>query len=370
MLTSKDDNSVGGLITGSSGNPANTGATCLTDGGTQTSDYSYLRLAYAGTGISMANTDAVWHSQFVQCKTGVSCSTNIALHNVLMAQERQLRFNGFCGVGRAIDARSIHELLPGSRLHGGESHQQHPDRGDESAGAHDGLLRQQQHRRWGLPECGWRQLLPGQWKHQSGGGNHELINATLLSAIKAKTTWPPLLLSGFFFTNSVTLFPQAPLDSGSPPDLGYHYDPLDYVWSNQTVNIGATLTLSNGVSVGIFGTNGLLLPSAALVSQGTPLFMNHIGPCVGVQEQPLTGLNTLISQNIAHSLGSMYFRFTGPADVGAVRRRMLQVADSSAGSQADLRSIDVSRLPTAGRPAFDHAEPIRNHFRHDRDDGQ
>jgi hypothetical protein len=75
ILTSKDDNSVGDTIEGSTGNPSNTNSgTYLSAGSGQTNDYTFLRLAYASTGISGSGTVNVQNSQFVQCGTAIGSS--------------------------------------------------------------------------------------------------------------------------------------------------------------------------------------------------------------------------------------------------------------------------------------------------------
>ena len=72
VLTSKHDSSLGESISGASGNPTNTGAIYIDAGASQTNAYSYLRVAYAGTGLRGPNfTNGVWHSQFVQCGKAV-----------------------------------------------------------------------------------------------------------------------------------------------------------------------------------------------------------------------------------------------------------------------------------------------------------
>ena len=75
VLTSKDDNSAGGIIDGSTGSPGNTNSgTYLSDESGQTNDYRFLRLAYAGTGISGSGTVNIRDSQFVQCRTAINNS--------------------------------------------------------------------------------------------------------------------------------------------------------------------------------------------------------------------------------------------------------------------------------------------------------
>jgi Immunoglobulin domain/NHL repeat len=86
ILTSKDDNSVGGTLSGSTGNPSNANSgTYLSAGIGQTNNYTFLRLAYAGTGIFGSGTVNVRDSQFVQCGTAVGCSaggTVILMNNL------------------------------------------------------------------------------------------------------------------------------------------------------------------------------------------------------------------------------------------------------------------------------------------------
>src|SRR5207247_9054278 len=79
------------------------------------------------------------------------------------------------------------------------------------------------------------------------------INSTLAAQLKKLTTDPPLVLTSDF-TVSTTLSPQAQRDT-DVPDVGWHYDPLDYCWSGLNLT-SATLTLTNGVAIGSYGTNG------------------------------------------------------------------------------------------------------------------
>ena len=224
----------------------------------------------------MANTDAVWHSQF--CAMQKRCEqqqTSITLHNVLMAQGGNcVSTASYAVAGEQLTLDQFTNFRPVAGYTGAQSHyEQHPDRGDESwqgltmvSCAKATAAAAPYTRR--LPEaliisCPIRIRLRATTN----------INATLLSAIETKTTMPPLVLSNP--TANTTLFPQALPDSSSPPDLGYHYEILDYAWSNLTVSSGISLTPSNGVSVAIWGTNGITV-SGTFTSQGTPLFLNHL----------------------------------------------------------------------------------------------
>src|SRR5690348_6374952 len=91
-------------------------------------------------------------------------------------------------------------------------------------------------------------------------------------------------------STSTIIPPQATRDANTP-DLGYHYDPIDYLSSFQLTN--ATLILTNGVVLGYYTTNGILAQNNGVVlSQGTPTQMNRLTYYNLVQEQPvnLSGL--------------------------------------------------------------------------------
>jgi hypothetical protein len=100
----------------------------------------------------------------------------------------------------------------------------------------------------------------------AGGGNCYLADNTfrdagtanldpaLLADIQTKTTYPPASLAGDFAA-STTLYPCVPRDTATAPDLGYHYDPVDYLGDSLTVESGATLKLTNGAVVGVNGNN-------------------------------------------------------------------------------------------------------------------
>ncbi len=103
------------------------------------------------------------------------------------------------------------------------------------------------------------------------------INSTLAAQLKRLTTYPPVLLTSDF-TVSTTLNPQAQRDTDTP-DLGWHYDPLDYCWTGLNLTNSSTLTLTNCVAIGFYGSYGLYLrTSANLISEGTPINLNRMTP--------------------------------------------------------------------------------------------
>src|SRR5262249_16877170 len=75
------------------------------------------------------------------------------------------------------------------------------------------------------------------------------INEDLLGELKLKTTHPPIVYSNVTLTTDMVLGPQAQR-GGDAPDLGYHYDPLDYGFGH--VRMNGNLTFTPGTAVGWF----------------------------------------------------------------------------------------------------------------------
>ncbi len=130
------------------------------------------------------------------------------------------------------------------------------------------------------------------------------IDAALKKSLSKKTTYPPILVSNVISAESVTLFPQAQRDTDAP-DLGYHYPPIDYLCSlfaitNATSANDVCLTMTNGVVVGYFDEQGILLRnSVAFTSIGTPTNPNRFVDYRTVQEQPVKiGTYPLNSMNV------------------------------------------------------------------------
>jgi hypothetical protein len=124
------------------------------------------------------------------------------------------------------------------------------------------------------------------------------IGTSLLADLAKKTTYPPLVTAQAILTNSQVLSPQAQRDT-DVPDLGFHYDPLDYAFG-WVLLTNATFTATNGVALGMFGTNGgtyglAIGQNASLISQGTPKIPNWMAQFNTVQEQPYTNWTRTVS---------------------------------------------------------------------------
>ena len=94
-------------------------------------------------------------------------------------------------------------------------------------------------------------------------------------------------------TNDLTLSPQAQRDTNAAPDLGYHYDPLDYVLF-RIYATNSTITINPGTAVGICGLTNItgnsnygmgLGLNAKIVSRGLANKPNWIVEYNTVQEE-------------------------------------------------------------------------------------
>jgi hypothetical protein len=95
-----------------------------------------------------------------------------------------------------------------------------------------------------------------------GGGKHYLatnsiyrgigasLDAGMAAQLAQKTTYPPIAYTNVTFSTAQTFIPQAPRDVSATPDLGYHYDPLDYTFGGCTAN--ANVTFAAGTAAGWF----------------------------------------------------------------------------------------------------------------------
>ena len=144
-----------------------------------------------------------------------------------------------------------------------------------------------------------------------GAGNYYLANNSpyqgvgttniapvLLADLREKTTYPPsTVISNIFISTNLVLSPQTPRDTNiSAVDLGYHYDPIDYLYggvcisnANATINPGTVIatfeldTFDSGLPYGLdvegggnFNSQGLAnepnrIVQFSTVQEGTPL---------------------------------------------------------------------------------------------------
>src|SRR5947208_9870708 len=127
-------------------------------------------------------------------------------------------------------------------------------------------------------------------------GTNVNISVALLADLAKRTTYPPLLISQTTFSSDQTLSAVSKRDTDAP-DLGYHYDAVDYLVTALTVD-HARLALGTGVVALVYGDSGFTLnDGATLSSSGTPFVRNHISRYNTVQEQPIILANGSVVNN-------------------------------------------------------------------------
>lgn len=135
-----------------------------------------------------------------------------------------------------------------------------------------------------------------------GRGNHYLTDSTyrnlgttnlstkMQEILKRTTTYAPIHLTNDF-AGDTTLAPAVQRDTDSP-DLGYHYAPLDFLLGERNVT-NCAVRLTNGVSVGVYGTSGFYLRDGSrLHSTGRADALNMIVRYQSVQENSSTILGS------------------------------------------------------------------------------
>ncbi|HRI16779.1 MAG TPA: hypothetical protein PLX89_27620, partial [Verrucomicrobiota bacterium] len=370
VLTSRDDNSLGEPLPGASGVPANTyAATALTiNGGGFSSGLilSNLCVRHAGVGVSAVQFGVsapltIRHAQFVQCGTAMafqlghnsvqtyfpqnvlvvgSASTGKVFGNLYYAQisGEYLTVDGastlrnspyspndyssvslanslLVSVGSSAGVTLANSPTPpanlGSVFASGTA--------ATTAGAHYLRLSEAPIRSW-----------------FDGYSTLAAPSPSLKDDLNRTTVVAPALLPTTVNLDSF-LSGTAIADSDLPGKwLGYHYWPIHYASAGATV-ANATLTLTNGVVLGMLGNPGIVLgTSAKLVSAGRPDQPNRLCWASAVQELP-TGSTSASTRNLVEfaTVGGSWpefrCRFT-QADMLADttgRRRLFSVSSSS-----------------------------------------
>jgi hypothetical protein len=317
ILTAKDDNTAGQTISGSTGSPTGYYAEEALNfsGVSSNSTLSGFRIAYAQTAILTAYAEGgvqnFDNGQLVNCQNGFYCnSESINVRNVLFANVQtnfQVIWNATVDAQNSTFSGSS-SLTP--NISNGSLSLENCILANVTALTHYlGAMSGTNNGFYNSPEFGtgpvtntffpFQTVVAGSYYLTNGcsffNAGTTNIDPVLLASLPQKTTYPPVLITNNFTLNT-TLIPRAPRDIDTP-DIGYHYDPLDYVWSNRTVNSGVTLTLNNGVAVGMYGSSGLTV-YGTLISQGGATTLDHIEPIGNIQEGAVSApVGTLIGGN-------------------------------------------------------------------------
>ena len=163
------------------------------------------------------------------------------------------------------------------------------------------------------------------------------IGADWLASLKKRTTYPPIVYSSQTIENDLVLGPQAQRDTDQP-DLGYHYDALDYVFGAVWLR-DASMTLLPGTAMGCYGPSsgsyGLgLMRDSTFVCEGTPDRLNRVVTYNTVQEQPFTNWSAKAYNIVGDYVGG------------------------GAAPQVTLRFTDWSRMARDNSHFQDYTEPL------------
>ncbi len=298
VFTGKDDDTVGDVVSGSTGSPMTAGygnygivIDNTTNANTSWSNlrFSHLRTAFH---VSRQATHTLSHSQILKCDRGilVYASSDVSARNVLIDQVTHAIDHG-SGTARG-EHLTIHRAANLKR----EPYGALPFYVTNSLMVGVTNIPTSTNSFTSVNSYVFTNDVPAIFQ-TVGGGSHYLadnsyrnlgtanINSNLVADLKKLTTYSPIVLTNDF-TVSATLTPQAWRDTDTP-DIGYHYAPLDYCWTALNLT-NATLALTNGVAVGIYGDVGTALRSGGnFVSEGAPTLLNRLVRYNAVQEQPI-----------------------------------------------------------------------------------
>jgi hypothetical protein len=300
FLTAKDDDAVGEIISGSSGNPNayyGNGIVFLGD------FYSvptlrYLYFHHLRNALSLGFDDSqsvnVEHSQFISCETAIFLTGSVNLRNCL--------FYDLYSVFTSVQSETIwngEHLTISDCVYLADAHKpeiffkntivaylQLGKEGPQVSVAtwHDDPSTKTEYITGGsvfkAGGRGFRYLFDNTYRNVG----LTTITPSLLEDLKRKTTFAPPtanILDNVTIANNTTWTKTVTRDDDGQPDLGYHYDPLDYCVSRAT--LAGTLNVQPGTAIGFFGTYGF--QNGTLNIQGTPLNRSKIVHYSAVQEQ-------------------------------------------------------------------------------------
>ncbi len=296
VLTARDDWSVGDGITPSnalSGFYAEVALSLNPPHPSTVYNLAHLRITHAKTAIEINQVagHVISHAQFVNCQVGIApAGTDFSLRNALFANTNaSTTFQGTSSTGRlehvTVDGAATFNsgstfnslyltncLLAGITTLGTTTVTNQVAVLTNSSGVFQTAL-------------AGAHYLPVTSMFRDVG--EHAIDPVLLKELTAMTTHAPQLVTGPW-TNSVTLESQSAYsDWDESLDLGYHYAAIDYYCTGLTV-ANATVTLTNGVALAVYGDNGLQIGTATtLRSEGNPGMPNRIFRYPAVQEQPI-----------------------------------------------------------------------------------
>jgi hypothetical protein len=308
VLTSKDDNSTGDPISGSTSTPTNCYANPALSVTTSGQTIANFRIACARQAITVSSGSLnLYNAQFVNCQNGLAASSaTLRLRNILFANVLT-NFNNLTSAtldaqnGTFANSFCLAALNSGNNL------------------AFTNCIFANITNLYSGTPASWLGNCSGFYQTTSfgsastvsatypfvaaGAGLYYLTNgcpfvavgttnldAALAASLPSRTVYPPTIYVSL--TTNGVWGPTVPRDTGNPA-LGFHYAPLDYAISN--VVVSGSLELANNVAVAVVFTGRFGQPAGfylanntnKLLSIGTAQIHNQICTYPAVQEQPV-----------------------------------------------------------------------------------
>lgn len=311
IFTARDDNVVGETVAGSTGNPlTNFYGTMLSLNSSAT--LNDCRFLFANRAIATTATDlTLTNIQFIQCSNAIYT----AYGDMALKIRNGLLWSNIIAVAggpvETVYGEHVTVNQPGTLFSTGTSGwtlcmTNSLLIGLSGWGGSSGTVRTNQ-TPWLSSSSGVLQAVGAGYAYLADGSPYRNVGTTnidkgLAGNLKLRTTYPPVVLSSNF-TGDTVLSPQAQRDTDLP-DLGYHYDPID--WAVGGITLTNTLLLTNGVALGVYGINGINMGSGSkVISRGEAIILNHLARYGSVQEQPVLWGSTSSTMSLLN-VGNSY----------------------------------------------------------------
>ncbi len=365
IFTAADDDTVGDVIAGSTGTPTNLyrGSLWFDTTNSVVVENVCFRYAISGCAVKSGTSPTLRHLQFVSCNTALEKFRDNASYQNILIDKGYLAIKGWsanlAAENLTVDGTTVFFDSITNATYSTEStlavtnsllvSVSYSDSFTSSSNATNSSASAT----FQTVGAGNNYLIPSSPYRNVGTTN---ISASLLADLKKLTTYPPVVLTNDISV-STTLSAQAQRDTDAV-DLGYHYWPLDWCW--KSLNLTSSLTLTNGVAVATYGTNGLALQSgASLASEGTPTSLNHLVRYHAVQEQPILWGGTGSTMSLMTAVGTnplpeVRLRFTDVSLLtdSSAKRHLVQLSGSRLANlsltDSQLRGVYANVYSTTG----------------------
>jgi hypothetical protein len=323
VFTSVNDDSVGEIIPGSTGNPVQVQSWGIFIETSGTHTFRNLRFKHLYRPIVVDDTSALTlrNVQIIDAYHGVDGGHALNAYNVLARDVtyfyfgnavafhgEQMTIRGGTRVGSLwypnnSSAVILNSLLVGQAYPANNLGTYTPDSSTYESSSDSGIF---------TTSIGGANYLASNTHRNMGVTT---IDAELLASLSELTTYPPQILDATIASDR-TLTPVVPRDTDTP-DRGYHYSAVDYVMQGSVVenaNVkvlgGAVLAAANVTPPG-YQWAGLWLAPGRLTSIGTPTKPNRFIRLNQVQESETPRIGTIVTTYTAGDfLPDLALRFT------------------------------------------------------------